>query len=306
MKEMIDNFLWTKQSKVITRDHHHVPGLANFSHRNLKTATSPVEMHYHKNIFELQCMIDGRRIYEISNGQSLETYIVRGNQIVVIFPAQVHGNRDSFIEPYEFYSIQIDISDREHMLGLDKAYSRELCRELDDLKDRLTGAKEQRLEMGSTHISLLRSAFTLFSYMDEEGIRTGVQFLTCFLYSLKYLNVVTDEPKIDEQISTSIRYAQEHFMDDLSLQDLADVSGYSLSYFKAKFKKELGLTPAGFLTMLRLEYAKKKLAGSNCSITKLAADLSFSSASHFCDVFKKQTSYTPGEYRHKYSEEMSG
>ena len=297
MEEIIDQFLWTKENKVITRDRHHVPGLANISHWNFKRAATPAEMHYHKDIFELHCMIHGRRMFQVLKNDRPETFIVMGNQAAITFPSQIHGYSDSFLEPYEFYSLQVDVSKPDCLLGLDKSYSTALYDSLTRIQSDLTRLGEQRLEIGKTHISLFRSAFTFFSAFDENSIRTGVQFLTCFLFSLQYLSPVTDTGHVDDHIDDSIQYMREHYLEKPSLETLSEISGYSLSHYKAKFREETGMTPANYLATLRLEYAKDKLARTNCSITKLAMDLNFSSPSHFCSAFKKRTSYTPVEYR---------
>jgi AraC-like DNA-binding protein len=93
---------------------------------------------------------------------------------------------------------------------------------------------------------------------------------------------------------------RDHFTEKPSLQSLARVAGYSLSYFKSKFREETGLTPAAYLSLLRLELAKDRLANTNCSVTQISEDLSFSSTSYFTAAFKKMTSFTPKEYREKY------
>ena len=299
MQEIFDQFLWTKENKVITRDRHHVPGLANISHWNYKSATRPASMHFHSNIFEVHCMVSGRRIFQIQHEDGLKPYAITGSQAAVSFPGQVHGYLDNFVEPYEFYSFQLDVSDPAHMLGLDPLYSQALCRELETLQERMLSDGEQRLELGSTHIHLLRSAFNFFSYFEEQETRMGVQFLTCFCFSLKYLKPVVDHPKLDDHIQASMEYMRENYADRPSLQVLAEKAGYSLSYYKTKFKEETGMTPADFLASLRLEYAKDRLANTSQSITRISSDLNFSSPSHFSSAFRKWTSYTPREYRER-------
>ena len=299
MYEIIDEFLWTKENKVITRDRHHVPGLANLSHWNFKTATTPACMHFHTNIFEIHCMVSGRRVFQVQDEDVLKPYSITGSQAAVSFPGQIHGYLDNYVHPYEFYSFQLDISDPQHMLGLDTEYSRMLVLEMDELKNRMLRDGEQRLELGATHISLLRSAFNLFSTFDEREIHVGVQFLSCFCFSLKYLKPVIEHPVIDDHIQASMDYMRENYADKPSLQMLAERAGYSLSYYKMKFKEETGMTPADYLSTLRLEYAKDRLVNSSCSITRIASDLNFSSPSHFSSSFRKWTSYTPKEYRER-------
>lgn len=302
LKEIFDDFLWTKENKIITRDKHGVPGLANFGHWNYRSATTPAETHYHTGIYEIHAMVHGRRVFHILEGEQQRTYIVNGNQAAITFPGQPHGYNDSFVEPYEFYSIQLDVKNPSCLLGLDKAYSKELFREMQDLQRRLQAEGEHLLHLGSTHLQLLRSAFNFFSSFEEDSVKTGVQFLCAFFFTLKYLKPPANERVMDENIARCLDYIHDHYLDNPPLQDLAMVSGYSLSYFKMKFKNELGTTPADYITLQRLEYAKDRLANSNASITRIALDMGYSSSSYFCAQFKRLTSYSPNAYREKYSD----
>ncbi len=308
LKNLVDDFLWSKENKIITQEKHHVPGLANISHWNYKSAASVADFHYHKDIFEMHCMVHGRRIFQTLDGQELSTSVVTGNQLAITFPGEIHGYQDDFAQPYEFYSLQIDVSDPDHLLGLDEAYSRCLYEELLHLQHTMEDLHAHRLTFGSTHLRLLVTAFNLFSAYNPEtetfdltSIQTGVQFLCCFFFSLKYMPITTTEGAIDEHIRAAIQYIHSHYLDAPNLDVLAETAGYSLSYFKTKFREETGITPADYVTMQRIADAKKRLTQSNSSITAIAMGLNFSSASYFCSVFKKFTTYSPAEYREKYS-----
>ena len=86
----------------------------------------------------------------------------------------------------------------------------------------------------------------------------------------------------------------------------------SLPYTQAKLSHSLGLTPAyfcrlfrektgqhfsSFLTRTRMEKAQELLArpGEN-ALAEVAADCGYPNKSYFCQVFKKFTGMTPGEY----------
>lgn len=296
-QEIIDSFLWTKENKVITRDYHHVPGLANFSHWDYKSATPPAFMHYHKNIFEFHCMIRGRRKFELMEDGKLYSFTITGNQLGVTFPEQLHGYADAFLNPYEFYSFQIDISTPDNMLGLNKDLSHTLVSELNHLRQRMSQAHNHRLNLGTTHLKLIQTAFTLFSTFNSSDIQAGMQFLNCFIFNLKYLNLVSLDHKIDRQILLATKYVRDNVLNPIKTNELANIAGYSNTYFKAKFKTETGMTPADYIKEQRLEYAKRRLIESDASITKIALELGFSSSSYFCAFFKKQTAYTPMFYR---------
>lgn len=301
MKELIDDFLWEKENKVITRDKHHVPGLANFSHWNYRSAAPSAEPHYHRNIFELHCMVNGCRIFQIESNGTMQPSIVNGNQVAITFPGQLHGYSNEFVEPYEFYSIQIDVSNPDSLLGLNENYSRTMYQNLLNTKKILQECEVQRLWMGNSHIKLLRTAFNFFSDFETTSIQIGSQYLSCFISSLSYLQPVQEDSQIHPHIQRSVEYMQAHFLENPSLQTIADTTGYSLSYFKARFKQEMGTTPLDYLTNLRLEYARTQLTESSRSITQIASDMNYSSSSYFCWAFKKLTSYSPRTYREKYT-----
>lgn len=296
MFEIIDEYCWTKQKKIITKDKHNVPGLGNFAHWNYTTSSSPSPMHYHSNIIEIHSMIKGKRYTQIEKDGEIKKYITTGNQAFLTFPFDVHSNGSEPQTPYEFYAFQIIISNPYNLLGLNKEYSFALYNQLMHLNC-------HQLNLGSTHISNLRSAFNFFSDLNAESIMVGVQFLTCFLFNLKFMVPVQEAKnmQIDWRIKKSIDYLSENITETLQLIDLADASGYSLSRFKVKFKEELGITPAEYINLHKFEIAKKQLIETNISVTDLAYELGFSSVSYFSAVFKKLSGLTPQNYRKYYS-----
>ena len=108
-----------------------------------------------------------------------------------------------------------------------------------------------------------------------------------------------EEAHSDTPIQKVVSYIDGHFREELSLEQLADVSGYSLSRFKMKFKEEVGITPAEFLTRRRVEYAKQQLELTSRPIIDIAFDTGFSSSNYFCSVFKKYVYCSPLSYRRR-------
>ena len=94
--------------------------------------------------------------------------------------------------------------------------------------------------------------FNLISYGTEGDSIAGVQYLTCVLASLNYLTAVPAQEEINEQLNSDIghalKYIEQNIENPITLQELAQASNYSLSRFKAKFKEELGITPAEYIT----------------------------------------------------------
>ena len=100
-----------------------------------------------------------------------------------------------------------------------------------------------------------------------------------------------------EGIRKAVDYLMRHFDEHISLDLLAEQSGYSESHFCHRFKTVTGYAPVAFLNRVRVIKATERLIISDDKITKIAADCGFDNISYFNRVFKGQMEMSPGEYR---------
>ena len=92
-----------------------------------------------------------------------------------------------------------------------------------------------------------------------------------------------------QRINTVIDYVREHLNDDLSLDTLARVAGFSPFHFHRLFKSVTGETVNEIVVRLRLERAAALLrATPQLSITDAAFECGFKSVAVFSRAFKKQ------------------
>ena len=85
--------------------------------------------------------------------------------------------------------------------------------------------------------------------------------------------------------------------DQLSLESLAQESGYSRVHFVRMFRAATGRSPHNYLLNLRIERSRELLSNPGLSLTDIALDCGFSSHSHFTRVFRQFLGVTPSEYR---------
>src|SRR5687768_9925011 len=92
-----------------------------------------------------------------------------------------------------------------------------------------------------------------------------------------------------QRINAVIGYVRENLNDDLSLDTLARVAGFSPFHFHRLFKSITGETINEIVIRLRLERAVMLLRSTpNLSVTQAAFDCGFKSAPVFSRAFKKQ------------------
>ncbi len=90
---------------------------------------------------------------------------------------------------------------------------------------------------------------------------------------------------------------QAHLFSNISISELAVLSGRSLSAFKRDFLSYYKDTPANYLKAQKLIKAKELLGATDFSISEICYELGFSDNSHFTKLFKKEYCVTPSEYR---------
>ncbi len=89
----------------------------------------------------------------------------------------------------------------------------------------------------------------------------------------------------------------KHFLHELSMADLAKLSGRSLSSFKRDFQAHFNTTPSKWLIAKRLEHAKTLLLGEDLTINEVCHQSGFKNTSHFVRVFKDRYKRTPSQFR---------
>ena len=95
-------------------------------------------------------------------------------------------------------------------------------------------------------------------------------------------------------------YIMQHFDEQITLEDVSQAVGFSVSYFSKMFKKETGEGFSRFLTRVRIDRAKELLRDTNLSVVEVCLLVGYSDTKHFTGMFNKMTSLTPGQYRKLY------
>lgn len=104
---------------------------------------------------------------------------------------------------------------------------------------------------------------------------------------------------ISRHVVLAIEYIRANIQDNLTVESIADVLGINPSYLSKLFKQELGKTISRYIRDEKISIACNMLRHLDESSLSIANYLGFSSQSHFIQVFKKETGFTPEEYRKK-------
>jgi AraC-like DNA-binding protein len=88
---------------------------------------------------------------------------------------------------------------------------------------------------------------------------------------------------------------------DVSLSELAQECGLSVSHFARAFRRSTGMSPHQWLLAQRVSKAKTLLERSNLTLAKIAALCGFSSQTHLNAAFKQFAGLSPGRWRRTFT-----
>ncbi|MCL2638128.1 MAG: AraC family transcriptional regulator [Oscillospiraceae bacterium] len=96
-----------------------------------------------------------------------------------------------------------------------------------------------------------------------------------------------------------VEYINQHYREDLPLEFVAKIAGFSKFHFTRWFKQFAGISFYEYLTQVRISVAESMLANSEVPITEIALESGFQSIATFNRVFKLNHNLTPTEFRNK-------
>ena len=95
-------------------------------------------------------------------------------------------------------------------------------------------------------------------------------------------------------------YIDEHYKDDLSLEQLADIVGMTPTAFSRYFKQRTAKNISEYIVDIRLGHAARLLVDTSDSVSEICWATGFNTLSNFNRLFRKRKGCSPTEFREKY------
>ncbi|AOT70752.1 response regulator transcription factor [Geosporobacter ferrireducens] len=105
------------------------------------------------------------------------------------------------------------------------------------------------------------------------------------------------EKELSGLILKSLKYINNNYQKNISLDDVAKEVNMSYHYFSKFFKETTGKNFVDYLTEIRIERSKELLKDVSASIKDICHEIGYSDPNYFCKIFKKVTGMTPTEFR---------
>lgn len=141
------------------------------------------------------------------------------------------------------------------------------------------------------------------------SIKSFLQLLLIYLVrDHNYLNTQTSvNHEQVRRIQRTLNYIDEHFSDNITLQELSAIANLTPTYFSRLFKQIIGLSLWNYISYKRIDKAIHLIAteGSAENMLKIAVECGFNNTANFNKTFKKITGITPREYKNGEFAEIS-
>ena len=262
-------------------------------HNNVEIDDYPI--HWHTAI---ELIMPVKNIYTIVIGKT--SYILREGDILIIPPGELH----ELIAPTEGLRL---------ILLLDFS----LISNLKGLSNILTVLNQPRLITPNTAPDIHAQLKRLFEEINDE-YNSNNTLREAAVYALiiqmfvatgrKYMNTENLFPDVKlnkqreyiDKFNVIFDYINKNFAEDISLNTIADVAGFSKFHFSRLFKQFTDMSFYDYLNQRRVKEAEKLLLDPNITITEVAMRSGFSSIATFNRVFKSFKECTPTEFKNLY------
>ena len=138
----------------------------------------------------------------------------------------------------------------------------------------------------------------------EKGIFTNEETLARITTVLNRNNRAVGASQ--QIVRRAMAYIHTHYAESLNRDVLAAHLAVSENYLTNCFQKEIGVSPLTYLNRYRILQARDLLSETKMTVTEIALAVGFSDLAHFSRVFRKETGYSPLEYRREFAASQSG
>lgn len=283
-------------TRVLEGTHEHVQVVKSSSMRfwyNVQKAN--FASHWHTAL-EIIMPLDGTYVAHILS----ETYVLDPGDIFIIPAGTIHsleapgeGSRLIYILEPTFLSQLPGFNYVQSLLSQPMRITYDDDPEYYETEAKLVlSLAEHYWSQGATkEMNLYACILSFFAKVGEKNI---VSIPVSLGSSIKNSSVVN-------QLSIVLDYIDEHFSESITLEQAAQIAGFSKFYFTRLFKEYTNHTFYEYLTEKRIRAAEQMLLMPKFPVTDVSIQAGFSSLSSFNRTFKRNKGCSPTEYRNLYT-----
>lgn len=257
------------------------------------------ELHRHVDFSELVIVLSGNARHIVNDEES---FIKKGNAFVI------NGSTEhAYREPNDFKICNIMY--RPEMLaaaGPDLRASNGF-QALFVLQPLYSDMRARSEKLNLPMAGVEQAAALVSAMIDEyEGKQQGRQtmliarFMELVVFLCRHYDTQSREaPDSLSHLAGAVSYMEDHYLEPLSLEQIATQSDMSVRHLNRMFKAYYRTTPVAYLQSLRLERSRMLLKHSDLPITQISYECGFNDSNYFTRQFTKAYGLSPKAYRQR-------
>ena len=99
-----------------------------------------------------------------------------------------------------------------------------------------------------------------------------------------------------EKVENAKKYINQNYMKNITVEELAEISGLSTSHFRKVFREIVGISSTQYAIQIRINKAKDLLSSGSANVSEAAFASGFNDIYYFSAMFKKVTGENPSKY----------
>lgn len=157
------------------------------------------------------------------------------------------------------------------------------------------------------HTGISRDYDDLFRKMRDELVKCSwgyEEMLVCLFRELlltMHRRMTESMPEISgfiqEEMSRATAYFEDHYNEEISIEQYAASRSMSTSWFSRSFRNATGTSPMQYILETRIRNAQTLLETTDDSITNIAAIVGYDNPMYFSRLFRKAKGVSPSGYR---------
>lgn len=142
------------------------------------------------------------------------------------------------------------------------------------------------------------------SFYDTEDVVSELSEMNslqnAFQWMMDFAEKIEKNGDIRNQLSLQTKkildYLNEHYAEQISLQDVADYMSVSGTHVSRLLKNDIGETFITLLNKIRVKESMRLLKSGNYKVYEIAEMVGYSNYAYFYQIFKKHTGISPKDY----------
>lgn len=132
----------------------------------------------------------------------------------------------------------------------------------------------------------------------SESVLSGISLEICHSLIRGFMRISVSAGRITEriEIDRAIELMHSGLSRKITVSELANIACVSTTHFARIFKREICISPIGYLNKIRLERAKKLLIAGGKSVTDIAFECGFGSPAYLSACFSRSYKISPMKY----------